>query len=819
LVLSLGIVVIVKGNASAATINVSAGTDTIAVDSSCHLSEAIQNINDQAQTNIDCPAGDGNEDTINLPEGMIMLSGDTPEIVRSMVIQGQGMTQTIINGGAAVYSPLKGTEGTLQVFDLRISEFERSAISANEYSNLIAERIQIDTSYSNAYTIDGINFSNVFGDDTVSRSVSLKDIYIHSLSTNTQSVNGILISPRNSGTIDADLENITIASLSSSGVNGIAQGIVLTPYSPELTPGNVNANLQNITINDINAADDVASGITAFATVNGGASQIDVNARNMTITNIDGVASMAWGGESGSGLSFAGIAIQPSDEANVTVDLWNTLIATGSDTPSCASVNIGSLFGGVGNFNHNVYSQGGNISADDSCNDYFDQSGDQTEIADLATTLGSLSDNGGSVPTIPLLPGSLAIDSGLAVIGLTTDARGVSRPQCANFDSGSYEYNGTCPVVEQADISLEGWRETPAPITSGTQLTYNLKIKNNGPGVSYDEALYMLINTPENTTLEDIIVDNLDDYSLECGDQGPIEAFNGGIYNSYTGNAITCVVSNSNDYIDVDEELNLTLRLSATSDFTLGVEILRAAAFNPFSNQDSDFAQVLDGFLQGTPIFEISANNIINLTYGVNDTPSSGTSDPDPIPDTVENAAPNNGDANNDGTPDSQQPHVTSVPIPSGPQADTYITLAAPTGTTISAAAVEQATDLATKDVAYDYPLGLLSFTVDDVTLGSTIPIELYYYTNLSPNSLTPRKYNPTTQAFTTLSTQTETNLTQTTIDNQPVLKLTYNLTDGGTLDIDNQANGSIQDPVGLAKQTTGSANTGIPRYWLLGVK
>jgi hypothetical protein len=87
-----------KGTSSAATINVVAGTDGIEENNQCQLSEAIQNINDQAQTNDDCPAGDGNDDTINLPAGTITLSADLPEITQSVTIQGQGMGQTTISG-------------------------------------------------------------------------------------------------------------------------------------------------------------------------------------------------------------------------------------------------------------------------------------------------------------------------------------------------------------------------------------------------------------------------------------------------------------------------------------------------------------------------------------------------------------------------------------------------------------------------------------------------------------------------------------------------------------------------------------------------
>jgi predicted outer membrane repeat protein len=53
--------------------------------------------------------------------------------------------------------------------------------------------------------------------------------------------------------------------------------------------------------------------------------------------------------------------------------------------------------------------------------------------------LGTLGDNGGYTQTIPLLAGSSAIDTGLDY-GVTTDQRGVVRPQGMGYDIGAYEY-------------------------------------------------------------------------------------------------------------------------------------------------------------------------------------------------------------------------------------------------------------------------------------------------------------------------------------------------------------------------------------------
>ena len=183
--------------------------------------------------------------------------------------------------------------------------------------------------------------------------------------------------------------------------------------------------------------------------------------------------------------------------------------------------------------------------------------------------------------------------------------------------------------------------------------------------------------------------------------------------------------------------------------------------------------------------------------------------DSDPIPDSVEDAAPGNGDGNNDGTPDSEQSNVTSLPIPSGSNAGTYVTLVVPEGSTITSTAIDAVASMSSKDIAYSYPLGLVSFTAT-TTIGATVPIELYFHTDTTASSFIARKYNTNNQTYTTLSTQTQTSLTQTIINTKPVLKLSYQLTDGGPLDQDGVANGTIVDPVGLAQASVGVPDTGL---------
>ena len=114
----------------------------------------------------------------------------------------------------------------------------------------------------------------------------------------------------------------------------------------------------------------------------------------------------------------------------------------------------------------------------------------------------------------------------------------------------------------------------------------------------------------------------------------------------------------------------------------------------------------------------------------------------------------------------------------------------------------------------YSYPTDLASFQFD-TDVGATETITLYFDLPGDPTDYTARKYNDTTKEFTTIENAT---ITREDYNNTSMLKLTYQITDGGTLDQDNTTNGTIVDPVGLAT-TTGSPDTGLNQHWLLSLK
>ena len=105
----------------------------------------------------------------------------------------------------------------------------------------------------------------------------------------------------------------------------------------------------------------------------------------------------------------------------------------------------GNVYVGVGTpFGSGIFrSSGHNLFSDAP-----DFSVDPTDLVNTDPLLGPLADNGGPTFTQALLPGSPAIDAGAPVSGVSTDQRGVPRPQVTAPDIGAFESRGfTLTVV------------------------------------------------------------------------------------------------------------------------------------------------------------------------------------------------------------------------------------------------------------------------------------------------------------------------------------------------------------------------------------
>jgi len=161
-------------------------------------------------------------------------------------------------------------------------------------------------------------------------------------------------------------------------------------------------------------------------------------------------------------------------------------------------------------------------------------------------------------------------------------------------------------------------------------------------------------------------------------------------------------------------------------------------------------------------------------------------------------------DLNGDSIPDITQPNVAGI-VASTVTGKSIALELSPT-CNLTDSNITNQNQLASKDPAYKYTEGLWNFEANCGTPGYTTTVKLYYY-DVTPDNKLLRKYNPNTNAFFNI---TNANITTQTINNRNVTVVTYQVTDGGPLDTDNQANGTIVDPAGLAEAVVGAPNTGL---------
>ncbi len=425
-----------SSNAHAASITVATGNDETTVNSNCSLSEAITNINNGDATSYpECTGAGayGTDDTINLPAGAITLTSNLPEIETSVVIQGEGMGESTVDGD--FYNVFRynqpTNDDTLVLKGLRITAYDSWAI---DIRNASVELEEVDIDGAGSSSEGGFLMNELPGTNTI----SLTNIKVHDLAGS--SIDTFPIGGTGEGITNVNVQNVSIYNLAAAGlINGMLFSAGF--YGNDATFHTVNAQISNLTITNAVSTSGTATLLTAFAHADGGTSSVNIDARNVTLTGMRGATSVY--GES-EAISATGAALSADDEAVSNINLSNLLIADNIHTGlnashNCATTNMNSVFGGTGIVNSSITSSGGNISDDTTCAPFLNQSTDQNNVTNLNSTLGTLSDNGGFVQTIPLLENSPAVDGGVTVSGLTADARLAVRPQGNAFDSGAYE--------------------------------------------------------------------------------------------------------------------------------------------------------------------------------------------------------------------------------------------------------------------------------------------------------------------------------------------------------------------------------------------
>jgi hypothetical protein len=173
----------------------------------------------------------------------------------------------------------------------------------------------------------------------------------------------------------------------------------------------------------------------------------------------------------------------------------------------------------------------------------------------------------------------------------------------------------------------------------------------------------------------------------------------------------------------------------------------------------------------------------------------------------VPSNVPNNGDANGDGIDDSYQAYVKSLPN----DADVWSTIETPANSNCTIENPQWSNPYSSQtDTGFAPQLTTTTgFEVYCPTAGMTVPITVIYDKVYDTSKSVLRYYNPTTKNFQTVSgatfgTRSIGGVTKTTV--------TYNITDGGTLDSDGVANKIIKDPIMLSLITVGAPSTGLEK-------
>ncbi len=242
------------------------------------------------------------------------------------------------------------------------------------------------------------------------------------------------------------LTNSTVSGNSASAPSDAFGGILNS--GPEILA------LTNTTVSGNSAS--APGGAGAFASAVGG------------ISNSGGTLTLTSSTLSGNSVSEPNGGFLPpvggvSDFFGGTLMIANSLIALQSGGPNC--------FGPSSDNGYNL---------DDGTSCGFSTANHSLSNTDPLLDPAGLQNNGGPTQTIALLPGSPATDAippGVNGCGttITTDQRGVTRPQGAGCDIGAFEV-----VPPGADLSITK-SGAPNPVVSGDRLTYTLTVTNNGP--------------------------------------------------------------------------------------------------------------------------------------------------------------------------------------------------------------------------------------------------------------------------------------------------------------------------------------------------
>jgi hypothetical protein len=175
--------------------------------------------------------------------------------------------------------------------------------------------------------------------------------------------------------------------------------------------------------------------------------------------------------------------------------------------------------------------------------------------------------------------------------------------------------------------------------------------------------------------------------------------------------------------------------------------------------------------------------------------------------DFTDSGLPNSGDANGDGTPDSYQPNIDSIPN----LQYVWTTVTVPLSSHCTVGQGEWLDNNAiSQDPRYLYPLSTMTgFNLYCDGVGQTVPVTIIYDKKYDTSGWVLRHFDTATHTYATINGAV---FGTTTIGGMAKTTVTYNVTDGGVNDSDGVANGVIIDPVGPAKLPPLAPDTGFGR-------
>lgn len=345
------------------------------------------------------------------------------------------------------------------------------------------------------------------------------------------------------------------------------------------------------------------------------------------------------------------------------------------------------------------------------------------------------------------------------------------------------------PVIDVAvDKELVGIGSSRA----GDTVTYNINFTNKGPmPIDLLEAL----NAPLFADIfpaDALTYESVDQQGFTCQDLGP-----GSI--TFLGSAgvdhpnhqllLCAYTGDSSNILNIGGSLNLTINFVVKAGAP-DAYINYVAATTVPTDPDVYALNVEFGNAVGDVLDNIESENFDKVVYV---TPADQVdTDDDGIADVTEDAGPNGGDANNDGTADSEQSNVSSFV---SDVTERPVVLEVSEDCTITSTGVSNESANNTNDGNYVYPLGMMNFVLSCGDPGYTTDVTQYYYDQANQNYQL-RKYYPTNNEYFSISGAS---ISQQKIDNRDVVIATYQVQDGGALDVDGVENGSITDPAGLA--------------------